>query len=57
LARDMTLNHITPDANGEIVIPDAPGLGIEINPKALARYKVDVEIRVGGRTIFSTPSI
>jgi L-alanine-DL-glutamate epimerase-like enolase superfamily enzyme len=57
LARDLTLNHIAPDANGEIVIPDAPGLGIEINPEALARYKVDVEIKVAGKTIFSTPSI
>ena len=37
LARDLTLNHIAPDANGEIVMPDAPGLGIEINPEALAR--------------------
>jgi L-alanine-DL-glutamate epimerase-like enolase superfamily enzyme len=56
LARDLTLNQIKPDANGEIVLPDAPGLGIEINPEALARYKVDVEIRVKGKTIFSTPS-
>ena len=40
----------------EIVLPDAPGLGIEINPEALTRYKVDVEIKVGGKTIFSTPS-
>jgi L-alanine-DL-glutamate epimerase-like enolase superfamily enzyme len=57
LARELTLNHILPDANGEIVIPDAAGLGIEINPEALARYKVDVEIKVKGKTIFSTPSI
>ena len=45
------------NVNGEIVMPDAPGLGIEINPNTLARYKVDVEIKVNGRTIFSTPSI
>jgi L-alanine-DL-glutamate epimerase-like enolase superfamily enzyme len=57
LARDLTLNHIEPDANGEIVVPEAPGLGIEINPDAVTRYKVDVEIRVEGKTIFSTPSI
>jgi L-alanine-DL-glutamate epimerase-like enolase superfamily enzyme len=57
LARDLTLNHIAPDANGEIVLPDAPGLGIEIDPEAVSRYKVDVEIRVKGKTIFSTPSI
>jgi len=57
LARDLTLNHIEPDANGEIVVPEAAGLGIEINPDAVTRYKVDVEIRVKGKTIFSTPSI
>ena len=38
------------------LLPDAPGLGIEINPDALARYRVDVEIKAGGRTLFSTPS-
>jgi L-alanine-DL-glutamate epimerase-like enolase superfamily enzyme len=57
LASDLTLNHIAPDGNGEIILPDAPGLGIEIDPKAVARYKVDVEIKVKGKTIFSTPSI
>jgi hypothetical protein len=40
-----------------IAIPEAPGLGIEINPEALARYQVDIEIKVKGKTIFSTPSI
>jgi L-alanine-DL-glutamate epimerase-like enolase superfamily enzyme len=57
LARDLTLNHIAPDANGEIIVPDAPGLGLEIDPEAVARYKVDVEIKVKGKTIFSAPSI
>lgn len=56
LARDITLNHITPNANGEIIIPDAPGLGIQINPKALTQYAVDIEIKVGGKTVFSTPT-
>jgi len=56
LARDLTRNHISPDGNGEIVLPDAPGLGIEINPDALTQYRVDVEIKVNGKTIFSTPS-
>jgi L-alanine-DL-glutamate epimerase-like enolase superfamily enzyme len=56
LARDITLNHIVPDANGQIIIPDAPGLGIEVNPGALTQYAVDVEIKVGGKTVFSTPT-
>lgn len=55
LARDLTRNHIVPNANGEIELPDAPGLGIEINPHALTQYKVDVEIKVQGKTVFSTP--
>lgn len=54
LAVDMTLNHIKPDANGEIIIPDAPGFGIEINPDALRQYAVDVEIKVGGRQVFAS---
>jgi L-alanine-DL-glutamate epimerase-like enolase superfamily enzyme len=56
LARDLTRNHLVPDANGQIIIPDAPGLGIEVNPKALSQYAVDVEIKVGGKTVFSTPT-
>ena len=56
LAVDLTRNHIVPDANGLIHVPDAPGLGIKINPAALTQYKVDVEIKVNGRQIFTTPS-
>ena len=56
LALDITSNHIAPNANGEIIIPDAPGLGIEINPVALTQYAVDVEIKVGGKTAFSSPT-
>lgn len=55
LAADLTLDHIAPDANGEIHVPDAPGLGIAVNPEALVRYRVDVEIRVGGQPVFVTP--
>lgn len=55
LAVDLTLDHIAPDANGEIHVPDAPGLGIAVNPEALVRYRVDVEIRVGGKPVFVTP--
>jgi L-alanine-DL-glutamate epimerase-like enolase superfamily enzyme len=55
LAVDITVNHIVPNTCGQIVIPDAPGLGIEVNPAALKHYAVDVEIRVHGKTIFSTP--
>ncbi|MCY0150159.1 mandelate racemase/muconate lactonizing enzyme family protein [Hoeflea sp. G2-23] len=56
LAADLTVNHIEPDENGEIRAPDAPGLGMEINTATLKQYAVDVEIRVGGKTLFSSPT-
>ncbi len=57
VALDITRNHISPDRNGQIIISDASGLGIAINPAALSQYAVDVEIKVGGKTVFSTPSV
>jgi L-alanine-DL-glutamate epimerase-like enolase superfamily enzyme len=52
----MTRDHIVPDVNGEVHVPDAPGLGVEIDPDALNRYRQDVEIKVGGKALFSTVS-
>lgn len=52
LARDLTIGTIQPDGDGLIHVPDGPGLGVEINPDALTRYAVDVEIRVGGKRLF-----
>lgn len=57
LAVDITDNHLEPDANGEIEAPDAPGLGMRIAVAALAPYVVEVDIRVRGRSLFSTPGL
>jgi L-alanine-DL-glutamate epimerase-like enolase superfamily enzyme len=57
LATELTTSRIAPNANGEIEVPDAPGLGVTINPAALKTYAVDVEIKVKGRTIFAPPKI
>ena len=57
LALEMTANHLRPDANGEIAAPDAPGLGIAIAPAGVRKYLQDIEIRVNGRQLFSTPKI
>ncbi len=56
LALDLTRTRIAPDADGLIHLPDAPGLGVEINPEALEKYRVEVDIRVNGRTIFPPPA-
>ena len=54
LARDLSRTHLIPGANGEIRLPDAPGLGIEIDIEAVRRYLVDVEIEAGGKRLFTT---
>lgn len=57
LATELTTTRIAPNAKGEIEIPDAPGLGVAINPKTLKTYAVDVEIKVKGKTIFAPPMV
>jgi L-alanine-DL-glutamate epimerase-like enolase superfamily enzyme len=54
LALDMTTNHLVPDANGEIRAPEGPGLGMSIDTQALRQYHVEVELKAGGRTLFSS---
>lgn len=55
LARDFTTTKILPDKEGRVTAPEAPGLGLEPDWAALKKYLVDVEIKVAGRTIFSSP--
>jgi L-alanine-DL-glutamate epimerase-like enolase superfamily enzyme len=55
LAVDITTNHLLPDGNGEIHVPDSPGLGMVVNTTALTKYLVDVEIKVQDKTIYKTP--
>ena len=57
LAWDISVNHILPDAAGEISLPEAVGLGIEIDKPALQKYLVPVEITVKGRTLYSSPAL
>jgi L-alanine-DL-glutamate epimerase-like enolase superfamily enzyme len=57
LALEMTDNHLTPDGNGQIAAPDAPGLGIAVSAAGAGKYLQDVDIRVNGRRLFSTPEL
>ena len=54
-AHDERISSATRD--GEIAAPDAPGLGIEIDPAGVRKYLVDVEIKVAGRTLYRTPAV
>ena len=57
LAAEFTTTRLEPDAEGRIHVPDRPGLGIEPDTKALQKYLVDVEIKVGGQVLFRTASL
>lgn len=45
------------DGNGELAAPDAPGLGVDIDRDGLKTYLLDVEIKVGGKTLYRTPVV
>ncbi len=57
LALELTLNHIMPDNDGLIRLPEAPGLGMTVNTAALGPYLQDVEIVVAGRSLFRSASL
>jgi L-alanine-DL-glutamate epimerase-like enolase superfamily enzyme len=53
----MTRDHIIPDANGLMSLPEAPGLGMTLDLEAARRYLVDVEIVVRGNVLYRTPEL
>ncbi|KZE89773.1 mandelate racemase/muconate lactonizing enzyme family protein [Microbacterium sp. TNHR37B] len=55
LAVDLTRTHLRPDADGLLHVPDAPGLGVEVDTAALAPYLRSVQITVDGETLYSSP--
>ncbi|MCC6468793.1 MAG: mandelate racemase/muconate lactonizing enzyme family protein [Alphaproteobacteria bacterium] len=57
VALAITTNRIAPDADGEVMAPDAPGLGMTVDPARFKPYLQDVEIKVGGKALYRTPAI
>lgn len=57
VATAFVRNRLEPDADGRIAAPDAPGLGIEIDPEGARRYLVETEITVGGKVLYRTPEL
>lgn len=57
LALDITADRILPDAKGQILVPDSPGLGAKVSLENLRRYIVDTEIRIGGKLVYQTPKL
>jgi L-alanine-DL-glutamate epimerase-like enolase superfamily enzyme len=57
MAWEMCANHILPNQNGEIELPNSPGLGIDVDAARIRKFLVDVEITVNGETLYRTPAI
>jgi L-alanine-DL-glutamate epimerase-like enolase superfamily enzyme len=57
MAWEICANHLEPDKNGEIRVPDAPGLGMTVDRAGMKKYLVDAEIRVKGKLLYRTPSL
>jgi L-alanine-DL-glutamate epimerase-like enolase superfamily enzyme len=57
LARNLTRNHLVPDDSGCISAPEAPGLGMELDLEAVRPYLLDVDITVGGTSLYRTPAL
>jgi L-alanine-DL-glutamate epimerase-like enolase superfamily enzyme len=57
LALDIAKNPLVPDANGELVLHEGPGLGIAVNTTGIRKYLVDVEISAKGKRLYTTPKL
>ncbi len=57
LAWELTCEHLLLDANGQIHLPETPGLGITPDLEAISRYLVDTHIEVNGKTLYQTPQL
>jgi len=57
VAWDLSIEHIDLNSDGEILTPDQPGLGINVNEIALAPYLRQVEIKIDGELSFQSPKI
>ena len=57
LCQELTTNRIKLDKNGMISAPDKPGTGMDINLDAVKKYLVQTQIQVGGKTLYTTPSV
>ena len=57
LARTLTRSTLTRNRDGEVELPEAPGLGVEPDPRVIEQYLVDVKITVAGKTLYQTPTL
>jgi L-alanine-DL-glutamate epimerase-like enolase superfamily enzyme len=57
LATALTHNRIAVNNSGHVTAPDAPGLGMDLDLEAIREYLVEVDIKVNGASLYSTPEL
>jgi L-alanine-DL-glutamate epimerase-like enolase superfamily enzyme len=57
VAWEMSETHLEPDADGEVNVPSAPGLGITMNHDGIRKYLVEVEVSAKGKRLYETPKL
>jgi L-alanine-DL-glutamate epimerase-like enolase superfamily enzyme len=57
LARSLVREPLLPDGNGEIRLPEGPGLGLSPDLETVRRYLVEAEIVVRGQVLYRTPQL
>jgi len=57
LASSLTTAPMEVDGNGQVCVPDGPGLGLVPDPETLRHYLRRVEMSVDGQVLYSTPEV
>lgn len=57
LASRLTRESLSVDGEGRVHPPDRPGLGMTPDPATIGRYLRQVEIRIEGRILYSSPDV
>jgi L-alanine-DL-glutamate epimerase-like enolase superfamily enzyme len=57
LGKDLTTTHLSPNKDGEITLPEGPGLGLNPNLEKLQKYLLNVHINVNGECLYLTPPL
>jgi L-alanine-DL-glutamate epimerase-like enolase superfamily enzyme len=57
VAYNLSNEHITLNEEGQINLPESPGLGITPNLEAIRQYLINVEIKVNDKVLYTTPEL
>ena len=55
LAVELNHRELALNDDGQVQVPDKPGVGVEVNIDAIEAYLVQTEIKVGGRVLYRSP--